>query len=314
VIGNGFLPEGKRAAVVFTIDDVHPGRSSDAYEAGGDLGAGALGHVERLLEQHPDLHVTLFTTADWRELSPVPTRKLLARVPGLRDRVYLTRILPEGTMRLDRHPGFVSYLRSLPRTEVALHGLHHVHRGPRVPVEFQDQDAATCAAMLRSAFAIFESAGLDRPRGMTPPGWNVPGGLAAAMVAVGLDYVASARDIRTPVETGATASMSGLHGVPLYAPASIESGRLVHVPANFQATNPIERAIDIVEAGGLLSVKAHIVKTAFGHVQLDGMDDLYRNYLDALFGELRRRYGDSLWWTTAGELAARTRAAASAVA
>ncbi len=299
-----WLPDGKRAAVAFTIDDVHPGRSTDAYEAGGDLGTGALGHVERLLERHPYLHVTLFTTADWRELSPFPTRRLRASLPGVRDRAYLTPILPEGTMRLDRHPQVVAYLRSLPRTEIALHGLHHVHRGKRVAVEFQEQDAKACESMLTRALDIFQMAGLDRPQGMTPPGWDLTPGLATAMAAVGLAYVASSRDIRTPVAEGALAAMTGLHGVPLFRPAMLDGARLVHFPANFQATNPVERAFAVVEAGGLLSVKAHIVKYAFGHVQLDGLDDLYSNYLDVLFAELHRRYGDTLWWATMGQMAA----------
>src|SRR5689334_19177609 len=97
-VRTNWLPPGKTAGICFTIDDVHPGRSTDAYEAGGDLGRGALGHVEWLLRRHADLHVTLFTTADWREISPVPTRKLLSRIPLLRDRVYLTELLPEGAM------------------------------------------------------------------------------------------------------------------------------------------------------------------------------------------------------------------------
>src|SRR5262249_24369191 len=63
-----WLPPGKRDAVCFTIDDVHPGRSTDHYDAGGDLGKGALGLIAELLERHPQLHVTLFTTADWREI------------------------------------------------------------------------------------------------------------------------------------------------------------------------------------------------------------------------------------------------------
>ena len=78
-----WLPPGKRAAVCFTIDDVHPAKSSDCYEAGGDLGDGALGNLERLLDKHPALKVTLFLTADWREKSPVPTRRLMSRIPWL---------------------------------------------------------------------------------------------------------------------------------------------------------------------------------------------------------------------------------------
>jgi hypothetical protein len=310
----GWLPPGKRAAVCFSVDDVHPGRSTDAYEGGGDMGRGALGRVEWLLQRHPQLHLTLFTTADWRELSPFPTRRVLGRIPYIRDRVFLARVLPRGTMRLDRHPEFVSYLRSLPRSEIALHGLHHVHRGPRIFVEFQEQGTEECLRILRWATEIFEAAGLPRPAGMCPPGWDVPPGLAAAMVETGLGFVASARDIVTPVTPEATTGMSGARGVSMIQPEIVEGGRLVHLPTNFQATSPVDRALEIVELGGLLGVKAHVVKTAFGHVSSDGLDDQYRNYLDALFTLLEERYGDDLWWATMGQVAERTMATSDVLA
>ena len=302
IIAPRWLPPGKRAAVVFSIDDIHPGTSSDAYEAGGDLAAGALGLVERLLEAHPDLHVTLFTTPDWREISPKVTRRLLAKVPVLRDRVYLAPVLEAGTMRIDRHPKFVAYLKSMPRTHVGLHGLHHVHPGHTILVEFQNQSVAACKTILRQSMALFETAGLPIVPGMTPPGWNAPPALLTAMSELGLRFIGSARDIRSPVTPDATAQMSGLRGVPLYAPAIVAPG-LVHIPANFQATSPKERAFEIIESGGLLAVKAHIIKNALGHVALDGIDALYCNYLDVLFTVLEARYGDSLWWPSLAELA-----------
>ena len=299
-----WLPQGKRAAVCFSIDDVHPGRSTDAYEAGGDLGAGALGHVEWLLERHPQLRVTLFVTADWRELSPFPTRRLTARVPILRNRVHLSRVLPKGTMRLDRHPEFTSFLQWLPRTEIGLHGLHHLHPGPRLTVEFHDRTAAECADLLGQAQAIFSAASLPPPEGMTPPSWELSTDLAEGMVERGLSYVASARDIVTDIGTSSVTAMSGLCGVALIHPELIQRDRLVHVPTNFQATSSVDRALNIIECGGLLSIKAHIIKNCFGHVALDGLDELYRNYLDVLFGELARQFGDSIWWATMGEIAA----------
>lgn len=301
-----WMPPGKTCGVCFTIDDVHPGRSTDAYEAGGDLGRGALGHVEWLLERHPKLHVTLFTTADWREISPVPTRKLLARIPILRDRFYLADVLPKGAMRLDRHLEFVRYLKSLPRTEVGLHGLHHIHPGPTVLIEFQNETADECAATLARALRIFRDAELPAPSGMTPPGWNAPPGLLEAMARVGMTYIASARDIVTPISENARTAMSGLRGLSLIFPESICSGRLVHISSNFQATSELDRAFEILEAGGLLSVKAHIIKNALGHVALDGLDALYRNYLHTLFSILEDRFGDRLWWTSMGAVASRS--------
>lgn len=300
-----WLPPGKTAAVCLTIDDVHPGRSSDAYEAGGDLGAGVLGHVEWLLERHPALRVTLFLAADWREISPRPTRKILARVPFLRDRIYLSPILPKGTMRLDRHPDFVRYISGLPRTDVALHGLHHVHRGPRIPLEFQDEGVEECTRILGEALAIFREAGLEPSPGITPPGWDLPESLAQALVQKGLFFVASARDIHTEIAPGAKTAMSGLRNVSLIYPELIRDGQLVHLASNFQATSPIDRGLDIVRHHGLLAIKAHAVKSPCGYEQLDGLDSLYRNYLDGLFRLLEDRYGDDLWWTSMGEIASR---------
>lgn len=307
IAASRWLPEGKRAAVVFHIDDIHPGRSTDPYEAGGDLDRGTLRHVIWLLDRHPQLRVTLFTTPDWREKSPVPTRRALARVPVLRDRVFLAPIHPAGTMRLDRHPEFSAFLRNMPRTDVELHGLHHVHRGPRIPVEFQEQTADECRAMIRAGVAIFRAAGLPAPAGMTPPGFAAPPALLRAMAAEGMSFVASARDIRTPVAIDAMAAMTGLSNVPLYRPSRIENGALVHVPTNFQATSAPDRAFEIIEAGGLLSIKAHIIKNALGHIALDGMDESYRDFLDTLFRELTRRWGESLWWPSFAELSRTTK-------
>ncbi len=290
-----------------SIDDVHPGRSTDPYEAGGDLGNGALRHLEWLLERHRRLEVTLFVTPDWRETAAFPTRRMLARIPILRNRYYLAPVHTKGTMSITHHPEFVSYLGGLPRTDVALHGLHHVHRGPRIPVEFQDQDAETCELMLREALALFRDAGLDVTRGMAPPGWEASPALLEAMDRLDFAYVASARDIVTDISPSAKTAMSGLRGVPLIRPVRLGENGLVHIPVNFQATNRFDRAVAVLEAGGLLSIKAHIVKAALGHVALDGLDELYCNYLDLLFAELENRYGDTVWWTTMGEIADRVR-------
>lgn len=306
-IAEGWLPPGKKAAVCFTIDDVHPGKSTDAYEAGGDLEKGVLGHVERLLARHPLLRVTLFTTADWREISPSVERPLLAKLPVARDRLMLAKTLPRGTMALDRHPDFVRWLTERPRMEIGLHGLHHIHPGRAIHIEFQRQSRRECVHMLREALRIFDAAGLPHARGMCPPGWNAPPQLLEAMADVGLHFVASARDIKTPITPGALTAMSGLTGVPLLHPAWIAGGQLLHFPTNFQATSPIERAVQIIEQGGLLAIKGHAIKNAMGYLALDGVDGVYTNFLDLLFSDLERRYGDSLWWTTFGQITTRAR-------
>jgi hypothetical protein len=297
-----WLPPGKTAAICFTIDDLHPGRSSDVYEAGADIDCGGLGLIARLLARHPDLWVTLFTTADWRTISPVPTRWWLSwMIPVLRDRMMLAPILPVGTLRLDRHPAFVSYLKTQPRMEIGLHGLHHIHVGPRIYQEYQNQPVEECVSSLTRAMAIFRSAGLPFAPGMTPPGWAASDALLEAMAQVGLRFVASARDVKTEIAPGARATMSGLKGVSLLHPQFI-ANQLIHFPTNFQATSPYERAAAILRAGGLLSIKAHM---DWGFSMLDGVGELYINYLDLLLHRLRSEFGDTIWWTSMGQIAAR---------
>ena len=300
-----WLPGDKTAAVCFSIDDVHPGTSRDYYEAGGDLGIGALGLVQWLIRRHPQLIATLFTTADWREIRPFASYPALERIPVISGLGHRMQTRPKGLMALDRHPAFIDFLRSEPRFEIGLHGLYHIHPRRISPVEFQEQGAGECRAMLEEMLRIFDCAKLPFVKGMTPPGWNAPAPLLNAMADLGLDFVASARDIMTPVHIAAKANMSGLKDVDLYRPQLINGGRLVHIPANFQATSSIDRAVEIIEAGGLLSIKGHIVKSCFGHLALDGIDALYCNYLDTLFSRLEDRYGDSLWWTSMGEISAR---------
>jgi Uncharacterized protein conserved in bacteria (DUF2334) len=316
-----WLPPGKRAAVCFSVDDVHPATSRDEFDGGGDLSRGALGRVQRLLERHPRLRVTLFVTPDWRLRRLVPTRGWLIRIPLLRGRIHWAPLAPKGRFRVDRFPEFVAYLNALPRTECALHGLHHAHAGPRMATEFQHQSRGECRALLQQARRIFTRAGLRHVQGFAAPAWSTPPALCAALGDADFHFVASARDLETPVSALARAGMSGLKGASLIRPMRVRCspdegapsrrGALVHFTTNFQATSTLERARAIVEAGGLLSIKAHIFKNGGGITMLDGLDAAYCEYLEWIWDELDRRYGDALWWTSFNEVAARCRAPAS---
>jgi predicted deacetylase len=320
---DGWLPSDKKAAVCFSIDDVHPAGSADAFDAGGDLGRGALGRVARLLERQPQLRITLFVTPDWRRMDLVRTRKWLTRVPLLRERIHWAPLAPKGHFRIDRFPDFVAYLNALPRTDCAVHGLHHAHRGPRLAMEFQGQSRSKCRALVREARRIFVSAGLRHVAGFAPPAWNTPPALCAALGDEDFRFVASARDLDTPVSAGARTQGSGPHGASLIQPTWVcgsrheppapgaATRRLVHFTTNFQATSRIERARAIIEAGGLLFIKAHIFKRGGGITLLDGLDDDYCAYLERLWRELDDRYGDTLWWTSLDEVANRCRAMAA---
>jgi peptidoglycan/xylan/chitin deacetylase (PgdA/CDA1 family) len=294
-------PGSKASAVVFSLDDVHPGRSTDAYEAGGDLSDGVLGRLQSLLKAHDAAQATIFVTPDWREICPFPSRTL-ARVPFLRNKAFLTPILPKGTMALSAHPRFTEYLGSIDRCELALHGLHHVHRGPLVPVEYQRESLRSCLTSVRSGVYLFERSGLDRPIGFCPPAWSAPPHLEAALSREGFRYLAASRDLETCVRLDALSHGSGRTDVPAFLPAVLPKSRLIHIPVNFQATSPFERAYEILEAGGLLSIKSHAIENACGHIALDALNVSYVSKLFDLFQEISTRFGNSVWWPTFAEL------------
>ncbi|HEX5461157.1 MAG TPA: DUF2334 domain-containing protein [Steroidobacteraceae bacterium] len=304
-----WLPAGKTAGVCFSIDDIHPSTSRDPYEAGGDLADGALGRLARLLERHPHLKATLAVTPDWRLRSLVPDGGLLRRIPWINRRVHWTRLHRIGHYRLDRHPRIVAYLNSLERCEAVLHGLSHTHPGPLWATEFQDQSEEECMALIGRGLEIFDAAKLRFARGFVPPAWNAPPALRGALCRLQFEFLTSARDIRTPVTDRATTAMSGLKNVSLIHPEMIDPRGLVHVSCNFQATSSFERALQILNLGGLLHVKAHIFKAGGGHRMLDGLDELYCNYLDLLFIHLHRHFGSRLWWAHLSEVALRLRRA-----
>lgn len=304
----GWLPAGKRCAVLFSIDDVHPATAQHGADAGGDLGQGVLGYLEQLIARHPQLWTSLCTTPDWRSRVPYPTRRVLARLGPLANRLYLAPRWPAGTFALDRHPEFVAYLRSLPRTEVVPHGLHHIRKGQPMPIEFGRASESSCTAALTKIDGIMARAGIAAARGLSPPGWEAPPPLRRAMRHHGLEFVASARDVQSPIAHESVTAMSGMTGQPLIYPGITDEG-LIHIPTNFQATSPIERALAILECGGLLSVKAHAIKRIGTYVALDGLDEDYVATLDNLFEAVRVRFGEAIWWTSMGKIAAQTRAA-----
>jgi hypothetical protein len=57
----------------------------------------------------------------------------------------------------------------------------------------------------------------------------------------------------------------------------------------------------------VLSIKSHIVKRLGHFVALDGMDEVYRAYLDALFRLIKERYASSVWFASTDEIATRAR-------
>lgn len=294
-------PHAKSSAIAFSIDDIHPGTRHDYYEAGGDLEEGVLGRLVELLELVPSLRATLFVTPDWREICPYPTRRV-AKVPFVGRYAYQTGIRPRGEMALDRHAAFSSFLQNLNHVEIAMHGLHHVQRGPNVPVEYQAKGMRASIRSIERGLEIFERAGFEPVRGFGPPAWCAPDALVSALERSGFRYFSASRDLESTVNLNALNAGSGRSDVYAFRPSPVDDHQLLHIPINFQATSSFDRAYQILEQGGLLSIKAHAIENAFGHIALDALNERYVERLIGLFSRVHERFGDSTWFATFGEI------------
>jgi predicted deacetylase len=294
-----------------SVDDVHP-NAPIAEEPLGNVAKNALAHLEWLTRRHPLLRVTLFTTPDWRSRSAAPARSWRSRLPIVRHAFHASEVLPRGTLRLDRHLEFTAWLRHLRNVDFGIHGLYHVRRGPAYLQEYAECSARRCRQMIVEARRIMTAAGLPIVAGITPPAWTAPPALLTAMAGLDMAFISSARDLDTPIAPGALTRGSGLRDVSLITPQFLPFGRLVHISTNFQATSSIDRAMAILECGGLLGIKAHLLKRFGSYVALDGLDEQYVEYLDRLCERIQDRYGDRVWWTTMSEIAERMRTLQSA--
>lgn len=305
MVVNNYLPQGKSCAIIFTIDDLHPASAArDGYDAGGDLDKGAFGHVDALLKKHPELKVTLYTTASWREIAPYKTDQLTFKVPAVYDRRFIAPITPKDYFNLCKYKDFVTYYNQHPQVEIGLHGYEHIHKGSKMPVEFQNQDTyADTAYKVDKMYEIFHKAGLNYVNGFTPPAWNAPEKLMKVLIKNGLKFLTSARDLNTPITRDAQNNMSGMKKVSILYPQMICDDKVVHIPTNFQITSAYERAFEIMELGGILSIKAHMVKNFNGFDQIDGVTKEYMDFIDELLTQLKQKYNDKIWWTTPNEIA-----------
>lgn len=211
-------------------------------------------------------------------------------------------MLKKGTMSLANHPDFVQFLNKHNQFEIACHGLHHVHKGLKIPVEFQNQSKAEFQVIVKEMLDIFEASKVNYVKGICPPGWNAPSQLIEVLQENEFSFLASSRDVKTPISKEAKSDMSGLKGVSLLYPEKL-ANNLVHFPSNVQANNPIDRVFEIIESEGLVSIKGHMIKRVLNYVAVDGIDDLYVNYIDCILTAVEAKYGDAIWWTSMGEMA-----------
>jgi peptidoglycan/xylan/chitin deacetylase (PgdA/CDA1 family) len=317
-----YWPHGKQAAFTITVDDIHPEGSSDqeGIDYGGDMDQGNFRFLNTLIERRPYVKITLFVIADWvarpdyvgwkvlSALDPIVSR--LARVsPRLvrstRTMMRRQRSYEQGRFRLDlkEHGKWRDWLASKVRTgnfEVVPHGLNHYNpKHENSSMEFVGLSLEESMRRLLEMEQIFESANIPYTRGFRPPGWGATQELLESLQKLGYIFLAGCADFETDILSSSTASGAGLKGEEIVFPSKHAPYSFVTFCANCNTSAP-ERAIGIIEAGGLALFQIHIAKTVFG---LEAVSGKFVDVVSRLLDLFERGYAGRIWFASLGEIA-----------
>ena len=172
-------------------------------------------------------------------------------------RYYSLSFLSKDRHRLDRNRQWCDRLASKKNYEIAIHGYTHksIHRPDSA--EFNLLDSEEINFRLNEAETIFQTSGLPFVKGFRQPGWLAPECLPDILRERKYLFWAGSMDILTPVSKTAVCNQSGFKGFSLIYPQQVKG--LVHIPSNIGLDHlDINRALEITQLDGLISVKAHM--------------------------------------------------------
>ena len=253
-----------RSRVIFGIDDICPQKSADAgKDFGGDLQAGILGQLLDLRQDFPRIKVTLFITPNYsykaqpRYFSTF--QKILKKPFGKRFAASIAKKLPDGNFQLGKHPEFCNFLKMQEKKGIfslELHGFDHFNPWLYYPQEFTELSLEKCNERIEKAVALFRKAGFQKPKVFAPPGWGFSGNLLEALRNNGIPRIAGSVDNSSSVSKDSFSKGSGLQCVSALFPQ--EANGLLNIPRNWDLRfGKLEKATQILQAGGILGVQAH---------------------------------------------------------
>ena len=278
---------GFKAAVVITIDDVHPEKG-----CGKEFDTGPL-KLLKDLEKEFGVKSLLFTTANW-----MYKPQIFYQIH--RFQKYASKVIPlnirkweEGTFRLDK---FKSWAESIGKKfEVGIHGLYHLQNSYPFGAEFMNLDSDKILQRIIEIEKIFKISVPNYTNIFRPPGWQVNDDFIEA---VRKKYFLAASVDTTGLSGKANAA--GILNVPQFYPHYYKD--VLNITANCDIKTCTTKRIDeIVRSNGLVVLHGHITNNYHGEKLHNGVEASYENLKNLLI-HLKNRYGEQIWYTTFSEL------------
>jgi len=267
-------------SILIDIDDVHPETSSMGTDCSGDMDQGVFKYLNKLVDEFPEIKITLFVVPDWLYKPQLLPFKVLP--------IYLKKWNHE--FQIDKHKEWCNWLREKVKSgkfEVGVHGLHHFQGKRPFSAEFQNLSYGECEKRISQAEKLLEKCDIPFVKAFRPPGW------------IGSKFLMSVLQKRKYLVTGSvgtqdeisddsTTSGPGLKTNLLYLE---KLNGIYNVPVNCDIKKSnFERIEQIIRLNGLVVLHGHIENDYHGEKIYNGVDkesyDNLKNILKLIFDKI----------------------------
>ncbi len=282
-------PFNKDCALLIGLDDLHPeGKSSrEGLDFGLDIKGPFWRNINYLIEKEINIKFTLFTVANWIDLSDFPSRIFFP----LRKMYRIRREYPKNTFNLDNDK-FHKWIKKLNFYirkgifEISMHGLSH--HNPKLiysqSQEFVGMRYHQSVNQINSMIEVFNRSGLSYIRGFRPPGWGINGSLYRCLKKYNFLYIADRYDFYSPINK--------------LKVLKFKDG-ILSIQANCFPSQ-LERCVDIARSKGIIILHSHLAKTTWG---LNIVNKDWAINIEKIISEIKLRTLNNIWFCTFSELA-----------
>lgn len=278
--------ELKKPAVMITIDDIHP-ESTDGVDCSGDMDNGNFRYLTKLVENFPEIKITLFVTPNWN-YKPISIFPHLA-------------ISWLNKFRIDKHKEWCNWLREKTKTknfEIGMHGYTHYQLSYPFQTEFKRLSEREAINRINKSEGLFKKMKLPFIKLFRPPGWLISEESVFALSRKGY-FLSASGDTTTSPSPKAVCRITG-KGHLIY-PHLIND--IINITANCDIKrtrlNRIER---ILKYNGLVILHGHIEDNYHGMYNGNGVNKESYNNLKKIFSFLKKKYSKKINYVGAQDL------------
>ena len=293
-------PFNNDCAFAITIDDLHPEShlNKNQLDFGYDKNGDFWRHIEEASKIESNLRYTIFTVANWVDISDFPDGYFWPLRKFYRKR----REYPADTFNISdpKFKDWTSFLNEMQKKyniEYATHGLIHHNSNLKYATsqEFLAYDTKQTQENLTRMLKLFDKSGLKYSKGFRSPGWGLRQDQIQSLADKKFEYIAGSSNFIDPIDG------LNIHGAGLKNTKITDITQIDGLP-NFTANaypNQTQRIVEIARQNGIIIVHTHIAYTTYG---LKYIDKNFAQNISKALQEIKMQTAKKIWFATLQEI------------